>query len=50
MERLSTAMAAFGLLAAIACLTASLSGYASEESELEKGTGAFLKAGDYEKH
>ena len=48
MKHLNATMAVLGMLAALACLTVPFSGFASEESELEKGTSAFLKVDDYE--
>ena len=48
MKRLHAAKAALGLLAALACLITTPSGGDSEESELEKGTNAFLEVDDYE--
>ena len=48
MKYLNAVMAVLGVFAALACLTVPFSGCASKESELEKGTSAFLKVDDYE--
>ena len=48
MKYLNAVRAVLGVFAALACLTVPFSGCASKESELEKGTSAFLKVDDYE--